>query len=142
MSSASRVPEAWELSGRDAWKTLANTGRWGLVRDAFSRFRAADGTSHARSLAFLSGLIIVQGLVVVLGLAAALGAGSASSLIVGTVEGLAPGPAGKLLAQAVTQAHRAGASHRYVPLTLGLVTVLISGTILMGQVERGLNRIY
>jgi YihY family inner membrane protein len=142
MSSAGRVPETWELSGDDAWDTLSTTGRVRLVRDAFSRFRAADGTSHARSLAFLSTLIIIQGVVVVLGLAGAVVQGSLSSLIVHTLQSAAPGPAGKLLTEAVVQAHQAGASHRYTALVVGLVAVLVSGTMLMGQLERGLNRVY
>src|SRR5436190_42105 len=54
----------------------------------------------------------------------------------------APGPAGQLLTQAVDQAHRAGASHRYVALVVGLVGALLSGSTLMGQLERGLNRLY
>jgi YihY family inner membrane protein len=142
MSSVDPVPETWELSGDDARATLASTGRRRLAGDAFRRFRAADGTSHARSMAFLSGLIFIQGIVTVLGLASALGEGTLSRLIVDTLQSAAPGPAGKLLTQAVTQAHRVGASHRYAALVVGLATVLISGTMLMGQFERGLNRIY
>ena len=34
------------------------------------------------------------------------------------------------------------ASGRYLPLLVGLVGCLVSGTTLMGQLERGLNRIY
>ena len=142
MSTAAAVPETWELSGDDAWETLGTTGRLRLAADAFRRFRAADGTSHARSMAFLSGLIVIQGIVIVLGLASALGQGNLSDLIVGTLHSAAPGPAGKLLTQAVDQAHQAGAPPRSTALILGLVAVLISGTILMGQLERGLNRIY
>ena len=50
MSTAAAVPETWELSGDDAWETLGTTGRLRLAADAFRRFRAADGTSHARSI--------------------------------------------------------------------------------------------
>jgi YihY family inner membrane protein len=142
MSSADVVPETWELSGDDAWETLASTGRLRLARDAFRRFRAADGTSHARSMAFLSELIVIQGIVVALGVASALSAGNLSRRIGDTLRGAAPGPAGKLLTQAVTQAHQAGAAHRYTALVVGLAAVLISGAMLMGQLERGLNRIY
>jgi YihY family inner membrane protein len=142
MSSVELVPETWELTGDDAWETLASTGRLRLARDAFRRFRTADGTSHARSMAFLSELIVIQGIVVALGLASALSDGNLSRLIVDTLRGAAPGPAGKLLTQAVTQAHQAGAAHRYTALVVGLAAVLISGAMLMGQLERGLNRIY
>ena len=142
MSSANQVPETWRLTGDDAWRTLSETGRLRLARDAFSRFRAADGTSHARSLSFVSLLIFIQGLVTTIGLASALGGGHFSHLIVNTLRSAAPGPAGKLLTEAVTQAHQAGSSHRYTALILGLAGVLFSATVLMGQLERGLNRIY
>ena len=52
MSTASVVPETWELTGDDARRTLRDTGRLRLVKDAFMRLRFADGFSHARSLAF------------------------------------------------------------------------------------------
>ncbi len=142
MSTAAAVPETWELSGDDAWETLRTTGRARLASDAFRRFRAADGTSHARSMAFVSMLIVIQGVIIVLGLASAIGQGNLTDLIVKTLQSAAPGPAGKLMTQAVDQAHQAGASNRSTALILGLVAVLISGTILMGQLERGLNRIY
>jgi YihY family inner membrane protein len=142
MSTANLVPETWKLTGDDARKTLARTGRLRLVRDAFKRLRAADGFSHARSLAFATGLVFLQGIIAVVGLASALGKGSASDVIVRTIRAAVPGPAGQLLTQAVDQAHRAGASHRYVALLVGLIGAIITGTTFMGQLERGLNRIY
>jgi YihY family inner membrane protein len=142
MSTANEVPETWRLSGDDAWDTLANTGRLRLCRDAFRRFRAADGTSHARALAFMSMLIVIQGLIAVIGLASALGQGSLSRAIVDSLKSVAPGPAGRLLTQAVSQAHQAGASNRYTALILALVALIISAITLLGQLERGLNRTY
>ena len=68
--------------------------------------------------------------------------GGEPAIIVRTLKAAAPGPAGSVLTEAVDQAHRAGASHRYLALMIGLVGALISGTTLMGQIERGLNRIY
>ena len=73
MSAATLVPETWELTGDDARETLKRTGRMRLVRDAFVRFRASDGFSHARSLAFVTSLLLVQGVIVLVGIAAALG---------------------------------------------------------------------
>ncbi len=142
MSTANQVPETWSVSGDDAWKTLSRTGRWRLVKDASGRFRAADGFSHARSLAFIAELVLVQGVIALVGLASAMHRGGTSDLIVRTLKAAAPGPAGSVLTEAVDQAHRAGASHRYLALMIGLVGALISGTTLMGQIERGLNRIY
>ena len=142
MSSANAVPETRDLSGDDAWETLSRTGRLRLVSDAFRRFRAADGFSHARSMALIAELVLVQGLIALVGLASAIHRGGLSDLIVRTLKTAAPGPAGTVLTDAVDQAHRAGASHRYLALTIGVVGALISGMTLMGQMERGLNRIY
>jgi YihY family inner membrane protein len=142
MSTANLVPETWELTGDDAWKTLVSTGRLRLARDAFKRLRAADGFSHARSLAFATGLVLLQGIIAVVGLASALSKGPASDVIVRTIRAAAPGPAGRLLTQAVDQAHRAGASHRYLALSVGLIGAIVTGCTFMGQLERGLNRLY
>jgi YihY family inner membrane protein len=142
MSTANVVPETWRLTGDDARKTLASTGRLRLARDAFKRLRAADGFSHARSLAFATGLVFLQGIIAVVGLASALGKGRASDVIVRTIRSAVPGPAGQLLTQAVDQAHRAGASHRYTALLVGLAGAIITGCTFMGQLERGLNRLY
>ena len=73
MSTANVVPETWELTGDDAIEMLRSTGRRHLVADAFERLRLADGFSHARSLAFMTSLVLVQGIIAVVGLAAALG---------------------------------------------------------------------
>jgi YihY family inner membrane protein len=142
MSTANLVPETWGLTGDDARKTLARTGRLRLVRDAFKRLRAADGFSHARSLAFAMGLVLMQGIIAVVGLASALGKGPVSDGIVQTIRAAVPGPAGGLLTQAVDQAHRAGTSHRYLPLLVGLIGAIVTGCTVMGQLERGLNRLY
>jgi YihY family inner membrane protein len=143
MSAANDVPETWSLSGDDAWDTLKRTGRRRLASDAFRRFRAADGTSHARSLAFLVTLLLVQGVIALVALASMVHRGGWSDLLTNTLRTVAPGPAGKVLTDAVEQAHQAGDSHNFTFLLIGLV---ISSTItacsLMGQVERGLNRLY
>jgi len=142
MSTANFVPETWDRTADDARKTLASTGRVRLAGDAFRRLRAADGFSHARSLAFVSALVILQGIIAMVGLASDLGNGSASNLIVRTLRTASPGPAGRILTQAVDQAHRAGASNRHVALVVGLIGALISGATFMGQLERGMNRLY
>ena len=69
MSTANLVPETRDLSGDDAFKTLRRNGRRHLLVDAFKRLRVADGFSHARSLAFLSVLVVVQGTIALVGLA-------------------------------------------------------------------------
>jgi YihY family inner membrane protein len=142
MSTANHVPETWGLTGDDALQTLERTGRWALIRDAFKRLRYADGFSHARSMAYLTTLIFLQAIIALVGLASELSSGGLSDIIVRTLRQVVPGPAGRVLTDAVQQAHKAGSSHRSLALIVGLVGALITGTTLMGQIERALNRIY
>lgn len=142
MSTATRVPETWELTGDDARKTLLETGRMRLVADAVVRLRYADGFSHARSLAFMMALVLVQGLIALVGFAAAFGNLELSRVIVDTIENAMPGLAGELLTDAVQQAREVGTRNRYLPLVLGLVGTIVTATTALGQVERGVNRIY
>ena len=142
MSTASVVPETWELTGDDAGEVLRSHGRRHLLRDAFVRLRVADGFSHARSLAYATTLLMVEATIAIVGLAVELGDNSASRLVVRTMRAAVPGPGGELLTSAVEQAHRAGTSQRFTGLIFGLVAALITGSTLMGQFERGLNRIY
>ena len=142
MSTASRVPETWELTGDDARETLASTGTVRLLKDSLERLRRADGTSHSRSLAFVTSLVLVQGLIVIVGFAAAFGSSSVSNVIVDAIRSAAPGPAGDVLTGAVKQARSVGAQDRYLVLVIGLLGTMLTATTLMGQLERGLNRIY
>jgi len=141
MSTATTVPETWELTGDDARKMLIETGRRRLVKDAFARLRAADGFSHARSLAFVTSLVLVQGLIALVGFTTAFDLGIGHQIVLG-IKSAVPGPAGELLTNAVAHARKVGVHHRYLPLLLGLVGTLITGTTAMGQMERGFNRIY
>jgi YihY family inner membrane protein len=142
MSTAALVPETWQLEGDDARATLLHTGRRRLLADSFRRLRVADGFSHARSLAFMTSLVLVQGLIAVVGLASAMGGTRISEVIVNAVQGAVPGPAGQTLTVAVAQAENTGFSRRYLALILGVVGTLVTGTTAMGQIERALNRIY
>jgi YihY family inner membrane protein len=142
MSSAPFVPETWELGGDEARETLLRTGHRKLAQDAFVRFRAADGFSHARSLAFVTSLLLVQGLILLVGLAASLGDTDLSATIVRTINEAVPGPAGKALTDAVFHAYKTGASGQHLVLLFVGVTTLVTGSTLMGQIERALNRLY
>jgi YihY family inner membrane protein len=142
MSNATRVPETYELDGDDARETLAETGRLELLKDAFTRLRAADGFSHARSLAFTTSLILVQGLIVLIGLASAFGDVRIIRTAITAIETAAPGPAANILKTVVGQASQVGNEKLYLPLVLGLVGLLITSTTAMGQFERALNRLY
>jgi YihY family inner membrane protein len=141
MSTANEVPETWHLTGDDATETLTRVGRGALLRDAFLRLRWADGFSHARSMAYATTLIFVQAVIALVGLASVLGAGGTRDMIVNTLRGIAPGPAGQVLTEAAGQASRAGSAHP-VALILGTIGAMFTATVLMGQIERALNRIY
>lgn len=142
MSTASTIPETWNLDGDDARRTLHETGRLHLMRDAFARLRWADGFSHARSIAFLMALVFIEGVIALVGLASVLGSGGLSDGIVRALQAAVPGPAGRVLTEAVVQAHRAGTGSRLLALTIGLAAAIVTGTTLLGQFERAINRIY
>jgi len=141
MSTANEVPETWRLTGDDAKETLTRVGRRALLRDAFLRLRWADGFSHARSMAYATTLIFVQGVIALVGLASVIGAGQTRDLIVNTLQSIAPGPAGQVLTEAAGQARAAGSSHP-IALILGTIGAAFTAAVLMGQIERALNRIY
>jgi YihY family inner membrane protein len=142
MSTATRVPETFELTGDDARETLRRVGKRRLLADAWMRLRVSDGFSHARSLAYTLCLVLVQAVIGVIGLISAVASADAHGTIVRTARAALPGPAGDLLTEAVRQAHLAGASGQYAGLIFGLVGSLVTGATLMGQTERALNRLY
>lgn len=142
MSTARLIPETWDLTGDDAWRTLRRTGRRRLLADALQRMRTSDGFSHSRSLAFLVALAAIQGIIALVGVASAFGGSAVSDVIVNAVEGAAPGPVAALLTQAATHAQGNGGSHHYLALILGAAGWLVTATTAMGQLERGLNRLY
>jgi len=142
VSTATLVPETWELTGDDAWQTLQHTGRVRLLKDAFVRMRYSDGFSHTRSLAWVMSLVLVQATIVLVGVASAMGDTHISTGIVNAIQSAVPGPAGQVLTSAVDQAHHAGLSRRSLALGLGSIGLIVSATTGMGQLERGLNRIY
>ncbi len=142
MSTANLVPETRDLTGDDAYKTLRRTGRRRLLVDAFKRLRVADGFSHARSLAFLTVLVVVQGTIALVGFASVLGNRNFSDAVISAIKGTAPGPSGDLLTAAATQAQATGDRHQMVAVALGLAGCLFTATTSLGQFERSLNRIY
>jgi len=142
MSTAALVPETRGLDGEDAFTTLRRTGRGRLLKDAFQRMRVADGFSHARSLAFMTALVAVQGVIALVGLASVLGKDNVNDIVVATIRRAVPGDAGKVLTAAASQAHTNVAAHHLGALIFGVLGCLVTGTTAMGQLERGLNRIY
>ena len=142
MSTATSVPETYELEGDDALQTLRSTGWAQLLKDAFLRFRAADGFSHSRALAFQVMLTLLPFVIAVVGLTTALQVEDVRELVTRTVDRLAPGPAGQLFTQAIRQGAKNAASGGITALLLGAAAALTSATLAMGQIERGANRLY
>jgi YihY family inner membrane protein len=139
MSTASAVPETYELEGDDAREMLKRVGWPELLKDSFTRFRTADGFSHVRALAHATVLTAFPALVTIIGLAAAFDLTTFRDVLEHTLQQLAPGPSGRLLSTAFRQGSKAGGT---AALVGGLVTALVSGTFALAQVERGCNRIY
>jgi YihY family inner membrane protein len=144
VSTATAVPHTrGELEGDEALETLRRTGRRRLAVDSVARFRAADGFSHSRALAFQFTLTLVPALIAVVGLAAALDQDSFRRVVEALVTDLAPGAAGEILTDALRQGSGAAARESgETALAGGLVAALIAGTQAMAQIERGANRIY
>jgi YihY family inner membrane protein len=144
MTTASGVPCTYgELEGDEALETLRRTGRRRLVEDAVIRFRAADGFSHSRALAFQTTLTLLPALIAVVGLAAALDQDGFTRVVRDTIESLAPGAAGDILTDALRQGSTAaGRESGETALIGGALAASAAGTTAMAQVERGANRIY
>ena len=142
MSSATRVPETFGLDGDDAKQVLAEIGKKRLLGEALVRLRAADGTSHSRSLAFMVSLCLVQVLIVLLGIAASFGGLGLTTTVADNLGSAIPGPAGTVLTDTVRQARKVGEGHQYLPLLVAVLSLVVTATFAMGQMERGLNRIY
>jgi YihY family inner membrane protein len=142
MSTATRVPETHELEGDDALNALRRTG-WGpLAKDSFQRFRAADGFSHSRALAFQITFTLLPAIIAVVGLATILHAAKFRDILRQTVTRLAPGPAGDIVVAAFKQGERTVGGGARAALLFGAVATVVSATTAMGQIERGANRIY
>ena len=142
MSTANLVPETWNLTGDDARKTLSRVGRRRLVKDALTRLRFSDGFSHARSMAFLGILLFVEGVIAAVGISSGLGNSASSHSIVKALQSIVPGPAGRIFTQAANQAQQAASSGHWVAIAFGTIGALVTGTTMMGQIERAMNRLY
>jgi len=144
MSTAAAVPQTFgELEGDEALETLRRTGRRRLLLDSITRFRAADGFSHSRALAFQITLTLLPALIAVVGLAEALGQETFRRVVQQTVDALAPGAAGDILTDALRQGTSSAKQESgETALTAGFAAAVVSGTTALAQVERGANRIY
>ncbi|MEU8180959.1 YihY/virulence factor BrkB family protein [Micromonospora sp. NPDC049044] len=146
MSSTRIVPETRlmadeELSADDAWHTLRRHGGWGLLRDAFIRFRYGDGFSHSRAFALQLCLAVVPFLIALTGLISELGVEEGGQVVADTVLALTPGQSAQMVAELLGEGERVEDAGE-LALTLGLLTGLFALTTTMAQIERGANRIY
>lgn len=146
MSSANHVPETRDLQGAElsadeAWETLRRYGRWHLAKDAFARFRYADGFSHSRALAMQLCLAAVPFLIALTGLAADLGQDKGGEVIARTILALSPGDSDQLVRDTLSGGEEAEEAGE-VALTLGLLAGLFALMTAMAQIERGANRMY
>ena len=143
MTTASAVPPTrGELEGDEALETLRRTGRRRLLVDAATRFRAADGFSHSRALAFQVTLTLLPALIAVVGFAAALGQDDFTRVVRDTIRDLTPGAPGEILTEALRHGSESGHESGETALAAGGIAAVLAGTSAMGQVERGANRIY
>jgi YihY family inner membrane protein len=144
MTTATRIPRTHgELEGDEALETLRSAGRRRLAADTFTRFRAADGFSHSRALAFQFTLTLLPALIAIVGLAAALDQDDFTNVVKATIDSIAPGAVGDLLTDALRQGSSAAAKESgETALTGGFIAAVLAGTTAMAQIERGANRIY
>ena len=138
MSTATTVPEREGIDNADPKDTLKNVG-WGkMLKDAFTRFRGADGTSHVRAFAHALVLTGIPALIAVIGLATVLDLQGFRNVFESTLRNLAPGPSSQLLTQAFQQGSESGGT----AVTVGLLGAVVSGTFAMMTLERSFNRTY
>lgn len=144
MSTATFVPQTRdELEGDEALETLREVGRRQLLADTIMRFRAADGFSHSRALAFQVALTLLPAVIAVVGLAAALEQETFREVVQATIDDLTPRAVGEVLTEALRQGTGAAASESgEIALAGGGAAALLAGTTAMAQVERGANRLY
>lgn len=142
MSTVTTVPETAQLDGEDAVREVVDGDRWGLMKDAFVRFRYADGFSFARALAFQVVLALIPGAMFAVALAARLGDGRLQSALTAMTESLAPGPAGDIVLRVFEQGHDAATTGNLAAIAAGAVAMLVSGVTATAQLQRGASRIY
>ena len=141
MSTATRVPETYDLDGDDARETSRPSASGSCSRTRSCAFAPPMDKPRA-SLAFMVSLCLVQGLIVLLGVAASLANVGLTTTVADNISAAVPGPAGSVLTDAVEQARKLNDRHQFVPLLVAIGGLIVTTTFAMGQIERGLNRIY
>ena len=117
--------------------TVHARGAGETFRAAVRRFRAADGTSHSRALAYQTVFVVISGFIGLIGLASVLDIRAIRGTVIEMARQLAPGPSTRLLEEAV----RSGSNGAGTAMVLGLGSALVAGVFAMAQFERSGNRI-
>lgn len=141
MSTAKFVPPTAGTDDGGVREALAESSIGELMKNAFIRFRYADGFSFARSMAFQVVLALIPGVIFVVALAVRVGEGRLQSLLRDAVTSLAPGPASETLLIAFQQGSDAGRAN-LIAMLLGGGAAIFSAVAAMAQLQRGSSRIY
>lgn len=147
MSTATKVPQTRDMSGGDlsaddAWATLRRHGIRALLRDAFIRFRYADGFSHSRALALQVCLAAVPLVIALFGISTIVHHEAPGRVLAATILQLTPKDGRPVVSEALAGAQTDASTGEGLALWLGLSFALVSTATAMGQIERGANRIY
>ncbi|MEU9975341.1 YihY/virulence factor BrkB family protein [Streptomyces sp. NPDC051014] len=147
MGSATKVPETRDMSGDElsadeAWVTLRRYGGWPLLRDAFLRFRYADGFSHSRALALQTVLAVIPLALAFVGLSTSLHTEDIGRMAELTIHRIAAGPSAEVVDDALDRSRRRAGDDGQLALWFGAVFSIVNVTTAMCQIERGANRIY
>ena len=146
MTTATRVPVTHDMAGEelgadDAWTTVRHYGWWPLAKEAFTRFRYADGFSHSRALGLQYCFTLIPLAIAIVGLSVSVNQARIGEVLAAALRQLSPGGTQDFVEQALAQGAQQAAGGR-LALWFGLIAALIALTTGMGQVERGANRIY
>ncbi|MET7885064.1 YihY/virulence factor BrkB family protein [Streptomyces avermitilis] len=149
MGTAVHVPQTRdmigeELSGDEALTALRRYGGRRLLVDSFSRFRYADGFSHARALGFQVVLGMVPFTIALVGVATTVHTESVGQIVELTLARIVPGASADVVKDALAGTRRTAHASLWstVALWVGLAFAVLNLASAMGQVERGANRIY
>ncbi|MFI9150367.1 YihY/virulence factor BrkB family protein [Streptomyces sp. NPDC053367] len=147
MGTATKVPETRDMSGEElsadeAWAALRRYGGGSLLRDAFLRFRYADGFSHSRALALQTVLALIPMAIAFVGLSTTLHTEDIGRLAELTIHRIARGPSAEVVDDALARSRRRAGDGAAAALWLGALFSLVNVTTAMCQIERGANRIY
>lgn len=142
MSTVNPVPETYGLDTGDARRTLAEAQMSRVARDAFIRFRYADGFSFARSIAFQIVMTVIPGVIFLVALSVRIGEGRYRRVLESLIESLAPGPAGDMFRQAFAQGSDAASTGNFLAIAAGALAMMVGAVTAMSQVQRGASRIY